>query len=230
MIKNRDLKIFSGSTGIAFANKVCTYLGVQKGKSETIRFSDGNLFVRINETVREKDIFFIQPIGLKPNDEFVEILFWIDAFKRASAHSVTVVIPYFGYAKGDKKDEPRVSIRARVCAEAIEMAGADRVVSMDLYSPKIQGFFKIPVDNLLAMPVFVEYFKRIELKNFVIVSPDAGYTKKARKFAAQLGVSVAIGDKIRKNMMEDQKCWILSAMLKVKMLLLMIFQSQAGRL
>src|SRR5690606_38121850 len=157
-----------------------------------IRFSDGNLFVRINETVREKDIFFIQPIGLKPNDEFVEILFWIDAFKIASAHSVTVVIPYFGYAKGDKKDEPRGSIRARVCAEAIEMAGADRVVSMDLYSPQIHGFFKIPDDNFLAMPVFVVFFTINDLKNFVIVSPDAGYTKKARKFATQLGVSVDI--------------------------------------
>lgn len=116
-------------------------MGVQLGNSEAMTFSDGNTFVRIGETVRDKDVYLVQPIGMKPNDEFVEILFWIDAFKRASANTVTLILPYFGYAKGDKKDEPRVSIRARVCAESIELAGVDRVVTMDLHSHQIQGFF-----------------------------------------------------------------------------------------
>jgi ribose-phosphate pyrophosphokinase len=207
MADQKEIKIFSGSTGTYFTNKICEYLGVEKGESEVISFSDGNTFVRIKETVRNQDVFLVQPIGLKPNDEFVEILFWMDAFKRASAQSVTAIIPYFGYAKGDKKDEPRVSIRARVCAESIELAGADRVVTMDLHSPQIQGFFKKPVDHLLAMPVLVENIKRFGLENLVVVSPDAGFAKQARKFASHLGVSVAIGDKIRKS--HDEKAEVL---------------------
>lgn len=191
------MKVFSGSTGKAFAGRICDYLGVPLGQSETITFSDGNTFVRVGETVRGDDIFLVQPIGLTPNDEFVEILFWIDAFKRASAHSVTVIIPYFGYAKGDKKDEPRVSIRARVCADAIEMAGADRIITMDLHSPQLQGFFRKPVDHLFALPVLCEYLKTLHMDNYVIVSPDAGFTKQARKFSSYLGVPTAIGDKNR---------------------------------
>lgn len=121
-----DMRIFSGSTSVDFVSKICNYLNIEKGDSDVITFSEGNTFVRINEPVRGKDVYLVQSIGLKPNDEFVEILFWMDAFKRASAKSVTAIIPYFSYAKGDKKDEPRVSIRARVCAECIELAGADR--------------------------------------------------------------------------------------------------------
>ena len=139
-----DIKIFAGSTGVAFAKKMCKYLGAEIGKSEVIHFSDGNIFIRIQETVRDKDVYLVQPIGLDPNNELVEILFWMDAFKRASASTITAIIPYFGYAKGDKKDEPRVSIRARVCADCIEVTGADRVVTMDLHSPQVQGFFKHP--------------------------------------------------------------------------------------
>ena len=118
------IKIYAGSTGRPFAEKMCAYLGTQLGDAETIKFSEGNIFVRINESIRDKDVYLVQPIGRQPNDEFVEMLFWIDAFKRASANSVTVIVPYFSYAKGDKKDEPRVSIRARVCADCIESAGA----------------------------------------------------------------------------------------------------------
>ncbi|MBR0025919.1 MAG: ribose-phosphate pyrophosphokinase-like domain-containing protein, partial [Clostridia bacterium] len=122
-----SIKIFAGSTGWDFARKMCYYLGQQLGDSQTITFSEGNTFVRINESIRDKDVYIVQTIGRNPNDEFVELLFWIDAFKRASANSITAIIPYFSYAKGDKKDEPRVSIRARVCADCIENAGADRV-------------------------------------------------------------------------------------------------------
>lgn len=207
IVNSGEIKVFAGSTGRSFAEKICSYIGVEMGKAETITFSEGNIFVRIGETVRDKDVFLIQSIGLKPNDEFVEILFWLDAFKRASANSVTAIIPYYGYAKGDKKDEPRVSIRARVCAEAIELAGADRVVTMDLHSPQIQGFFKKPVDHLFALPLLCEYVQTLELADLVVVSPDAGFAKRARKYASYLGVSVAIGDKERYN--HDEKAQIL---------------------
>ena len=141
---------------MGFAKKMCKYLGNDLGDSEVINFSDGNTFLRIKETVRNKDVYVVQPIGMNPNNEFVEILFWMDALKRASANSVTAIIPYFSYAKGDKKDEPRVSIRARVCAECIELAGADRIVTMDLHAPQVQGFFKKPVDHLLSLPIICE--------------------------------------------------------------------------
>ncbi|MFC4811699.1 ribose-phosphate diphosphokinase [Paenibacillus sp. GCM10023250] len=198
-MENAGIKIFAGSSGIGFARKICDYLEVELGRSETITFSEGNTFVRIGETVRDKDVYLVQSIGLNPNNEFVEILFWVDAFKRASAHSVTVIMPYFSYAKGDKKDEPRVSIRARVCAESIELAGADRVVTMDLHSHQIQGFFKKPVDHLFALPVLCEVIMRMRLDDIVVVSPDAGFAKQARKYANYLGTTMAIGDKTRKD-------------------------------
>lgn len=207
MTSTGEIKIFSGSTGGTFAKRMCDYIGVSLGKSEVIKFSDGNTFVKIGETVRDKDVYLVEPIGLKPNDEFTEILFWMDAFKRASANSVTAIIPYFGYAKGDKKDEPRVSIRARVCAECIELAGADRIVTMDLHSPQIQGFFKKPVDNFFALPVLCDYIKDLKLEDFVVVSPDAGFAKQARKFAYNLNATVAIGDKTRTA--HDEKAEVL---------------------
>lgn len=199
MAINGEIKIFAGSGGANFVKAMCDYIGIVPGRSDVKKFSDGNIFVKVGETVRDKDVYLVQPIGLNPNDEFTEILFWMDAFKRASANSVTAIMPYFGYAKGDKKDEPRVSIRARVCAECIEMAGADRIVTMDLHSPQIQGFFKKPVDHLFALPVLCEYVKMLNLDNLVIVSPDAGFAKQARKFASYLEVPVVIGDKTRKS-------------------------------
>ncbi|MGI6192415.1 MAG: ribose-phosphate diphosphokinase [Christensenellales bacterium] len=201
------IRIFAGSTGRGFAVKMCEYLGVPLGDSKTIRFSDNNIFVRINETIRDKDVYLVQPIGEDPNNEFVELLFWLDAFKRASANSVTAIIPFFGYAKGDKKDEPRVSIRARVCADCIEVAGADRVVTMDLHSPQVQGFFRKPVDHLYARKLLCEYVKRAGLvdNDTVVVSPDGGFAKNARAFADELGVPVAIGDKIRTGHDENAK-------------------------
>ncbi|TVY05514.1 ribose-phosphate diphosphokinase [Paenibacillus cremeus] len=198
-MQHGEIKIFAGSSGIAFAEDVCQYLGVEIGVAEAFTFSDRNTFVRIGETVRDKDVYLVQPIGMRPNDEFVEILFWIDAFKRASANTVTLILPYFSYAKGDKKDEPRVSIRARVCAESIELAGADRVVAMDLHSHQIQGFFKKPVDHLFALPVLCETITRMQLQDLVVVSPDVGFAKQAHKFADYLGTPLAIGDKTRKD-------------------------------
>lgn len=201
------IKIFAGSSGKTFARKMCAYLGRQLGDATTIKFSEGNIFVRVNESIRDKDVYIVQPIGHSPNDEFVELLFWIDAFKRASANSVTAIIPYFSYAKGDKKDEPRVSIRARVCADCIEAAGVDRIITMDLHAPQVQGFFKKPVDHLYAKPLLCEYVRRMGIVNddLVVVSPDAGSAKRAHEFANALGCPVAIGDKVRYGHDENAK-------------------------
>ncbi|MEX1307012.1 MAG: ribose-phosphate diphosphokinase [Eubacteriales bacterium] len=208
VLTSGDIKVFAGTSGYSFAKKMSKYLNIELGDSEVIRFSDGNIFVRVKEMVRDKDVYLVQPIGMDPNNEFVEILFWLDAFKRASANSVTAIIPYFSYAKGDKKDEPRVSIRARVCAESIELAGADRVVMMDLHSPQVQGFFKIPLDHLMSLPILCEHIKRMDLvdDDLVVVSPDVGFAKEARKFADYMGVDVAIGDKQRVGHDENAKC------------------------
>jgi len=194
-----EINIFAGSSGKVFAERMCSYLGIDLKPSEVVIFAEGNTYVKIGEHVRGKEIFLIQPIALDANNELVELLFWLDAFKRSGAGYVTAVIPYFSYAKGDKKDEPRVSIRARVCAESIELAGADRVIMMDLHAPQIQGFFKKPVDHLASRPLLTEYIKSLQIENGVVVAPDSGFAKSARKFAEHLGLPVAIGDKARKG-------------------------------
>jgi ribose-phosphate pyrophosphokinase len=178
---------------------MCDYLGVELGKSTTHIFSEGGIYVRADESIRNKDVYIVQSIGKDPNNAFTELIFWIDAFKRASANSITAIIPYFGYAKADKKDEPRVSIRARVCADCIEMCGADRVVTMDLHAAQVQGFFSKPVDHLYASALLCEYARHLGIvnENLVVVSPDAGSAKRARAYANILGCNVAIGDKVR---------------------------------
>lgn len=192
-----EIKIFAGSASVNFAKKMCRYLDAEIGKSQTITFSEGNTFVKILEKVRGKDVYIVQTIGVKPNDDFMELLFFIDAFKRASAGSITAIIPYFSYAKGDKKDEPRVSIRARVCADCLEITGVDRIITMDLHSPQIQGFFKKPVDHLYGMSPLCEYIWSKNIENMVVVSPDAGFAKNARRYANLLKSPAAIGDKTR---------------------------------
>src|SRR5215204_7125319 len=155
-VADEELLIFGGSGSPQLTRKICDYLGVPQGRGQVLRFSEGNLFVRVLENVRGRNVYLVQSTAFPANDNFMELLFWIDAFKRASAASVTAIIPYFSYQKGDKKDEPRVSIRARVCADAIEAAGVSRVVTLDLHAPQVQGFFKIPVDDLYALPVLCE--------------------------------------------------------------------------
>lgn len=201
------IKIFAGSGSEKFADRMCAYLGTTRGASTTIKFSEGNIYVRADESIRNKDVYIVQTIGRNPNDEFMELIFWIDAFRRASANSVTAIIPYFGYAKADKKDEPRVSIRARVCADCIEEAGVDRVITMDLHAAQVQGFFKKPVDHLYARPLLCAYARRAGIidDNIVVVSPDAGFAKRARLFADDLGCNVAIGDKVRTSHDENAK-------------------------
>jgi ribose-phosphate pyrophosphokinase len=194
-----ELKIFAGLASRSLGSAICSHIGIPLARSETKIFSEGNVFVRVLENVRGRDVYVIQGTEFPVNDNFVELLFWIDALKRASAAQVTAVIPFFSYAKGDKKDEPRVSIRARVCADAIEAAGADRVLTMDLHSAQIQGFFKIPVDHLLAMPVMVEYFRKKQIPDLVVASPDVGFAKQAYKFADMIRAPRAIGNKTRSD-------------------------------
>jgi ribose-phosphate pyrophosphokinase len=209
-----EMIVFSGSGSRRLTARICDYLHIPQGKNETLYFSDGNIFVRILENVRGRRVYLVQSTVFPANDNFMELLFWIDAFKRAGAESVTVIIPYFSYAKGDKKDEPRVSIRARVCADAIEAAGADRVVTMDLHAPQIQGFFHLPVDNLYALPIIVDCIQAKELEDMIVVSPDVGFAKQARKYASLLGVSIAIADKER--IAHDEKATILQIIGDVK--------------
>jgi ribose-phosphate pyrophosphokinase len=192
-----DILVFAGSASRNLGNAITHRLGIQLGGSEVIRFSEGNLFVRVLDNVRGRDVFIVQGTAFPANDNFMELLFWIDALKRASAASVTAVIPYFSYAKGDKKDEPRVSIRARVCADAIQAAGADRVVTLDLHAPQVQGFFTMPVDDLSPVPTLCEAISQKNLHDLVVVAPDAGYAKKARLWANRLQTPTAIADKRR---------------------------------
>ncbi|MDH3294609.1 MAG: ribose-phosphate diphosphokinase [Acidimicrobiia bacterium] len=192
--------IFAGQGSRKLTERICSHLGLPVGQNETITFSEGNTFVRILDNVRGRDTFIVQTTVYPANDNFMELLFYVDALKRASARSVTAVIPYFSYAKGDKKDEPRVSIRARVCADALEAAGVDRVVTLDLHAPQIQGFFSVPVDNLMALPILADRLMEEmsdDISDVVIVAADTGYVKEAREYATYLGCPVAIADKMR---------------------------------
>jgi ribose-phosphate pyrophosphokinase len=209
-----DLLIFAGSASPRLAARIAAELGVPVARGEVRRFSEGNLFVRVLENVRGRRAYLVQSTVFPSNDHFMELLFWVDALKRASAESVTVVMPYFSYAKGDKKDEPRVSIRARVCADAIEAAGADRVVTLDLHAAQIQGFFRVPVDDLYALPVLCEAVERRELPDLVVVSPDIGFAKKARGFARRLGTGIAICDKERRG--HDERAEVLEVIGEVE--------------
>ncbi|MGD0392350.1 MAG: ribose-phosphate pyrophosphokinase [Acidimicrobiales bacterium] len=192
-----EFLLFAGSASRKLGGAIADHLDRRLGASETLRFSEGNLFVRVLDNVRGRDVFLIQGTAFPANDNFMELLFWIDALKRASASSVTAVIPYFSYAKGDKKDEPRVSIRARVCADAIEAAGVDRVITLDLHAPQVQGFFKVPVDDLYALPVLCDVIATKDFPDLVVVAPDAGFAKKARQWSERLDAPLAIADKRR---------------------------------
>ncbi len=209
-----DILIFGGSGSPRLTRRICDHLQVEPGDRDIVHFSEGTLFVRVKENVRGRRVYIVQSTVYPANDHFMELLFWIDALKRASAQSVTVVMPYFSYAKGDKKDEPRVSIRARVCADAIEAAGAHRVVTLDLHASQIQGFFRIPVDDLYALPLLCAAVARRQLPDLIVVSPDTGFAKKARKFASTLGTSIAIADKARPR--HDERAEVLEIIGKVQ--------------
>ena len=196
-MRKQNLKIFTGSSNRPLAQKIADYLGLELGRCVLDRFSDGEIHFYIDENVRGEDVFIVQSGSFDANFHLMELFLMIDAFKRASAERITAVIPYYCYARQDWKDRPRVPISARVVADLIEKAGANRVLTMDLHSPQIQGFFSIPVDNLMAAPVLANYIKSLKLKNLTIVSPDAGGVGRARWFAKKMGASLAIIDKRR---------------------------------
>src|SRR3954469_18308296 len=190
------LRLFSGSANRPLAEAICEYLGTELGDATVSQFADGETSVRINENIRGSDIFLFQPT-FAPANNLMELLVMIDAARRASAGRVTAVIPYFGYQRQDRKDQPRVPITAKLVANLITTAGADRVMTMDLHSAQIQGFFDIPFDHLYAAPVLVDYFIHLNIGNLVVVAPDIGSVKMARAYAKRLGVGLAIVDKRR---------------------------------
>ena len=197
MAKINDFSVFSGNSNPDLVQKICAYLNVQLGESKITTFSDGEIQIEINENVRLRDIFVIQSTCAPVNDNLVELLLMIDAIKRSSARRITAVLPYYGYARQDKKVAPRVPISAKLIANLITTAGAHRVITMDLHAGQIQGFFDIPVDNLFAAPVILDYIRKFFSGNLVIVSPDAGGVERARAFAKRLDAELAIMDKRR---------------------------------
>ena len=189
--------IFAGNSNPALAQKICDYLKIPLGGAKVTTFSDGEIQIEIHENVRSKDVFVVQSTCAPVNDNLVELLMMIDAFKRSSARRITAVLPYYGYARQDKKVAPRVPISAKLVADMLTVAGAHRVITMDLHAGQIQGFFNIPVDNLFAAPVLISYIRRHFDGNLAVVSPDAGGVERARAFAKRLDADLAIIDKRR---------------------------------
>ncbi len=194
---NERLKVFSGNANRALSEEICKMLHVQLGEAEIGRFSDGEIRLQVLQNVRGDDVFVVQPTCPPVNDHLMELLIMVDALSRASARRITVVLPYYGYGRQDRKSEPRVPISAKLVANLITAAGADRVLAMDLHVGQIQGFFDIPVDHLYAMPVFLDYIRKKQLTEVVVVSPDAGGVERARAFAKRLDADLAIIDKRR---------------------------------
>ncbi|HEV2348227.1 MAG TPA: ribose-phosphate pyrophosphokinase [Terriglobia bacterium] len=194
-----SLKVFTGNAHPALAREICKDLGVPLGKANIDRFPDGEVRLQIQENVRGTDVFVIQPTCSPVNENLMELLIMLDAFRRASANRITAVMPYYGYARQDRKDRPRVPISSKVVADLLTSAGANRVLALDLHASQIQGYFNIPVDHLYGTPVTVAYFRTLKLRNVVVVSPDPGGVERARAFAKKLQAPLAIIDKRRED-------------------------------
>jgi len=193
-------KIFSGTANEALADEVCAFLGMNRGQALVTRFADGEAYVQIQENVRGGDVFVLQPTCRPVDDHLMELLLMLDALKRASARRITAVIPYYGYARQDRKDKPRVPISSKLVADLLTTAGAHRALVIDPHTPQLQGFFNIPVDHIFASPVLVDYFRKLGLPNLTVVSPDAGGVERARFFAKKIDAPLAIVDKRRVEM------------------------------
>src|SRR6202047_1424963 len=193
-------KVFCGTANEALCEDVCNFLGLTRGQAQVTRFKDGEAYVQIQENVRGADVFVMQPTCQPVDMHLMELLVMMDALKRASARRITAVIPYYGYARQDRKDKPRVPISSKLVADLLTTAGADRAVVVDLHAPQLQGFFNIPVDHLFASPVLVDYFKKLNLPDLTVVSPDAGGVERARFFAKKVDAALAIVDKRRVEM------------------------------
>jgi ribose-phosphate pyrophosphokinase len=207
------LAVFSGNANPKLAESICRSLRVKLGDAPVTRFSEGEIEIKINENVRGKDVFLIQPTSPPPNENMMELLIMIDALKRASAARITAVLPYYGYARQDRKDQPRVPITAKLVADLITTAGASRLLTIDLHAGQIQGFFDIPVDHLYAINVFEDYYRGLRLDNLVMVSPDVGSIKMARAYAKRFNADLAIIDKRRIN---SRKTEVMNIMGEVK--------------
>jgi ribose-phosphate pyrophosphokinase len=195
--RNSELKVFSGSANRSLAEEICKHLRIPLGNANTTTFSDGELYFQILENVRGRDVFVIQSTCPPVNDNLMELLIMIDAFKRSSAARITAVLPYYGYARQDRKDKPRVPITSKLVADLLTAAGTHRILTMDLHAGQIQGFFDIPVDHLFAAPVLVEYLRKLKIPDLTVVSPDAGGVERARAFAKRLSGDLAVVDKRR---------------------------------
>ncbi len=194
---HRELRIFTGSAHPALGEAIASYLGVPVGRAHLARFSDGEVWFQIHDNVRGADVFVVQPTCSPVNENLVELLLMLDAFKRSSASRLTAVIPYYGYGRQDRKDKPRVPISAKLVADLLSTAGTDRVLTVDLHAAQIQGFFDVPVDHLFAAPVIIEHVQRLSLPNLTVISPDAGGVERARAYAKRLDAALAIVDKRR---------------------------------
>jgi ribose-phosphate pyrophosphokinase len=192
-----QLTIFGGNANPELHREICAYVDIPPGRIEVFKFSNENIFVRIGESVRENDVFVVQPLSGAVNESIMELLIIIDTLKRSSAGRITAVMPYYGYGRSDKKDQPRVPITARLIADMISVAGANRVLTVDLHAGQLQGFFNIPVDEMTALPILASYFVEKRLDRPVVVAPDLGITKRARNFAEQIDASLAIIEKRR---------------------------------
>ena len=195
----RELRVFTGSAHPALGEAIARFLGTPVGRAHLSRFSDGEIWFQIQDNVRGADVFVVQPTGPPVNENLMELLVMLDAFKRSSASRITSVIPYYGYARQDRKDKPRVPISAKLVADLLSAAGTDRVLAMDLHSAQIQGFFNTPVDHLFAAPVIIDYVLRLKLPRLTVVSPDAGGVERARAYAKRLEATLAIVDKRRES-------------------------------
>lgn len=203
------LAVFSGNANPELAKKICKYLKIKLSDALVARFSEGEIRVKINENVRGKDVFVVQPTCPPSNDNLMELLIMLDALKRSSAQRITAVVPYFAYARQDRKDQPRVPITAKLVANLLTIAGANRVLTVDLHAGQIQGFFDIPVDHLFAVGVFIDYLSKLKLQDLVIVSPDVGGIKMARAYAKRLSADLAIIDKRRDSPEKTEVMYIL---------------------
>src|SRR3954462_6520624 len=198
--RDDKFKIFSGTANEPLADEICAFLEIPRGQAQLTRFKDGEIYLQILENVRGADVFVVQPTCFPVDQHLMELLLMIDALKRASARRITPVIPYYGYARQDRKDKPRVPVSSKLVADLLTTAGAHRALVVDLHAPQIQGFFNIPVDHLFASPVLVDYFRKLELPNLTVVSPDAGGVERARFFAKKMEAPIAIVDKRRTDL------------------------------
>jgi ribose-phosphate pyrophosphokinase len=191
-----EIQIFSGRLSHYLGKKICNYLHIPEGKCQIVNFSDGEIWTKYNDNIRGKDVYIVQTT-VPPSDNLMELLIMIDAAVRASASRITAVIPYFGYSRQDRKDQPRVAITSKLVANLLTVAGADRIITMDLHAPQLQGYFDIPVDHLYCSVLFIKYFKHLQIKNLAVASPDVGGTKRARVYAKELGADLILIDKRR---------------------------------